>query len=57
MGEAVWAQALPASEKRQGTKSLGHGGCGYGDLAVRFGLGVRDCSGIRDRFALEHGVG
>jgi hypothetical protein len=56
-GEAVWALAWPASEKRQGTKSLGQRGCGYGDFAVRLGLRVRDCSGIDDRFALQYGVG
>src|SRR4029450_12201069 len=56
-GEAVWTQALPASEKRQGTKSPGQRGYGYGDLAVRFGLGVWDCRVIRDRVTPQPVVG
>jgi len=37
-GAGVLALAWPASEKRQGTKSLGQRGCGYGDLTVESGM-------------------
>ena len=54
-GEAVWALAWPASEKRQGTKSrwVVRGGCRgrYGDFAAGLGLLRLEGCGRRARFS------